>query len=59
MLIIKVENGNIEKALKTLKRKVISTKQTQELRDRKEFTKPSVEKRQMNNKAKYKQGRDL
>jgi small subunit ribosomal protein S21 len=59
MLITKVENGNIEKALKTLKRKVISTKQTQELRDRKEFTKPSVEKRQMISKAKYKQSKDL
>jgi len=59
MLITKVENGNIEKALKTLKRKVFSTKQTQELRDRKEFTKPSVEKRQMISKAKYKQNRDL
>ncbi len=59
MLITKVENGNIEKALKTLKRKVLLTKQTQELRDRKEFTKPSVEKRQMIGKAKYKQSRDL
>ena len=59
MLIIKVENNNIEKALKTLKRKVISTKQTESLRDRKEFNKPSVEKRKMVNKAKYKQSKNL
>jgi small subunit ribosomal protein S21 len=55
MLISKVENGNIEKALKNLKRKVFSTKQTQELRERKEFIKPSIKKREIMTNAKYKQ----
>jgi len=53
MLIIKVENNNIEKALKTLKYKVRSTRQTKELRERKEFVKPSIVKRIQNAKAKY------
>jgi small subunit ribosomal protein S21 len=59
MLITNVENGNIEKALKILKRKVFSTKQLQELRNRKEFEKPSIVKRKMISKAKYKQSLDL
>ena len=59
MLITNVENGNIEKALKILKRKVFSTKQLQNLRDRKEFEKPSIVKRKMVSKAKYKQSKDL
>ena len=43
MLIIEIKNGeNIERALKTLKSKVIKTKQNQKLLDRKEYTKPSV-----------------
>jgi len=54
MLLINV-NGNIEKALKDLKRKVSKTKQLQQLRDRKEFKKPSVEKRDVMKKAIYKQ----
>lgn len=54
MLLINV-NGNIEKALKDLKRKVSKTKQLQQLRDRKEFKKPSVEKRDTLKKAIYKQ----
>jgi small subunit ribosomal protein S21 len=46
MLIIEIKNGeNIERALKTLKSKVIKTKQNQLLQDRKEYTKPSVRKR--------------
>ena len=46
MLIIEIKNNeNIEKALKTLKSKVIKTKQNQQLMNRKEFTKKSVEKR--------------
>jgi len=52
MIIIKVDN-NIERALKQLKYKVRSTKQTQELRDRKEFEKPSITKRKQNTKAKF------
>lgn len=55
MLKVKVKNGKIEGALKQLKRKVRNTKQNQELRDRQEFTKPSVTKRQQKLKAIHKQ----
>jgi len=54
MLIIEIKNGeNIEKALKTLKSKVIKTKQNQKLFDKKEFTKKSVVKRKKLLKAIY------
>jgi small subunit ribosomal protein S21 len=54
MLIIQIKNGeNIEKALKTLKSKVIKTKQNQKLFDKKEFTKKSVVKRKKLLKAIY------
>ena len=53
MLIIKVENNNIETALKKYKAKVRKTKQIQELRENKEFVKPSVVKRKALQKAKY------
>lgn len=43
----------IEKALKLFKSKVIKTKLMSELRNRKEFTKKSVLKRNQINKAKY------
>lgn len=55
MLIVEVKNGNIEYALKQLKRKVSNTKQNQELKDRKEYTKKSVEKRELRKKAVHKQ----
>ena len=45
MLIVNVKNGNIEWALKEYKKKIQSTKQIEELRDRKNFTKPSKRKR--------------
>lgn len=46
MLIIEIKNNDsLEKALKTLKSKVIKTKQNQILFDRKEYVKPSVKKR--------------
>jgi small subunit ribosomal protein S21 len=45
MLIIDVKDGNIERALKVYKNKVKSVKQIEQLRDRKEFEKPSVTKR--------------
>ena len=45
MLIIKVENGKIEKALKTIKRKTIKTKQNKRLRANKHFSKPSFNSR--------------
>lgn len=53
MLFVEVKNGNIEKALKDLKGKVIRTKQNLFLFGRKEFTKPSVEKRSQIKKAAY------
>ena len=53
MIIVKVENGNIEKALKIFKRKCLSTKILQELKDRQFYTKPSVKKRINKNKAIY------
>ena len=55
MLIVEVKNGKIERALKTLKKKVRNTKQNQELRTRQEFVKKSTKKRQQRNKAAHKQ----
>ena len=53
MLIVNVkEHGNIERALKALKSKVIKTRQVQE---RKEFLKYSVKKRNTKLKAIYKE----
>lgn len=47
MLIIEIKNGeNIEKALKSLKSKVIKTRQNQILQERKEYKKRSVKKRE-------------
>jgi small subunit ribosomal protein S21 len=57
MIIIKINQGNpLEKALKTLKSKVIKTKQNQILFDRKQYTKKSVLRRAQILKAKYIQG---
>lgn len=54
MLIIKLnKKTSIEKALKQLKSKVIKTKQLRELRDRKQFTKPSAKRRLQKQKAVY------
>ncbi len=56
MLIIPVKEGeNIERAIKKYKKKFDKTKVMRELRERKEFTKPSVLKRQQKIKASYKQ----
>jgi small subunit ribosomal protein S21 len=52
MLIIEVKDG-IEKALKEYKRKHSRVKVMNELRDRKEFTKHSVKRRNEIKKAKY------
>jgi ribosomal protein S21 len=46
---------NLEKALKVLKGKVIKTKQNEKLRERLEFEKKSVWKRNQKLKAKYAQ----
>ena len=53
MLIIKIEKGNIEKALKSFKYKVNKTGQTKALREGKDYTKPSAAKRVKLQKAKY------
>ena len=54
MLIVKLDkNTNIEKALKLLKSKVIKTRQSSQLVERKEYEKKSVKKRKMLKKAKY------
>ncbi len=56
MLIIPVKEGeNIERAIKKYKKKFEKTKVMRELRNRREFTKPSVSKRQERIRAAYKQ----
>lgn len=56
MLIIKVHEGeNIDKALKRFKRKFNMIGIASELREREQFTKPSVKKREVKQKAKYRQ----
>ena len=58
MLIIEVDKGNIEKALKQYKRKVRNTKQINHLRDQQDLTKPSAKKRLKMQKAKYLQSKN-
>lgn len=54
MLIIPVKEGeNIERALKKYKKKFERTNQMRQLRERKQFTKPSIIKRQTKIKAAY------
>lgn len=54
MLIVKVKDGEkIDRALKRLKRKFRDTQVLQTLRDKKQFTKKSVERRQQIKKAEY------
>ena len=56
MIIIKVDNkggSSIDKALRKLKRKFDNTKVVKNLRERKEFTKPSQKKRAQKRKAIY------
>jgi small subunit ribosomal protein S21 len=56
MIIVPIKNNeNIERALKTLKSKVIKTKQNKILLGRKEYTKKSVERRAEITKAIYKE----
>jgi small subunit ribosomal protein S21 len=59
MIIVEVQGGRdgLEKALKKYKRKFDKIGIAKELRRRKEFTKPSVERRLEIKKAKYKQQR--
>ena len=56
MLIVKVDNKTpIEKALKLFKSKVIKTKLMTKLKQRKEFTKNSIKRRDEVKKAVYSQ----
>lgn len=56
MLIIPIKEGeNIEKALKKYKKKFEKTNVMKQLRDRKEFEKPSIGRRQEIIRAAYKQ----
>lgn len=58
MFIIKIEGKEtLERGLKKLKRKFDSTKTLKELRNRKEWKKPSVKKREKLLKAKYVQAK--
>ena len=53
MLIVDVEGGSIEKALKKLKRKWDKNKMIKELRARKEFIKNTDKKRSAKSRAAY------
>jgi ribosomal protein S21 len=55
MLIVVVKHGNIEKSLKELKSKVIKTRQSSLLNNRKQYTKKSVLNRTNKNRAIYRQ----
>lgn len=58
MLIVEIKgNDSIERALKSLKSKVIKTKQQQILNDRKEYVKKSVKQRTKLLKAIYTQSK--
>jgi small subunit ribosomal protein S21 len=54
MIIIPVKNSSsIDQALKQYKFKVYKTKQLEKLKERQEFTKNSVKKREQNKKSVY------
>ena len=54
MLIIPIKEGeNIDRALKRYKRKFDKTGTKRELQSRKDFTKPSIERRAQMQKAQY------
>ena len=55
MIKVIVKNGKLDPALKQWKRKVRNTKQIQQIRENKEFVKPSTKKRLSKQKAAYKQ----
>ncbi|MFT4611647.1 MAG: small subunit ribosomal protein S21 [Glaciecola sp.] len=57
MLIIPIKSGeNIDRALKRYKRKFVKTTVKNQLQERKQFTKPSIERRTQIQKAQYVQG---
>ena len=55
MLKIEVKKGNIERALKEYKGKIIRTRQMRDINDRKEYEKPSVKNRRIKKKGEYRQ----
>ncbi len=55
MLIVEVKKGNVDRALKVMRRKVKLTKQLFMLRNGKHFTKKSQRKRLQLQKARYRQ----
>ena len=59
MLIIKIEDGDVGRALKKYKKKVQDTRLLQQLKKRKEYTKPSVKRRNEILKAVYKSKKNL
>tara|TARA_R110001583_G_scaffold164003_1_gene316525 strand:- start:253 stop:480 length:228 start_codon:yes stop_codon:yes gene_type:complete len=62
MLVIPVVKGNIERALKSFKRKFKQTGKLKEVRERKSYTKPTTKRRLAKEKAilkrKYKENND-
>jgi small subunit ribosomal protein S21 len=55
MIKVKVKRGNIERALKEYKGKIIRTRQMREINDRKEYEKPSVKNRKVKQKGEYRE----
>jgi small subunit ribosomal protein S21 len=53
MLKVDVKGGNIDTPIKEMRRKVVGTKLIKQLRDNKQFTKPSVKRRAELLKAQY------
>jgi len=57
MLIVKVHKGNIDRAIKNMRRKVIKTKQLPKLREQRYFKKKSQRRREEIKAAEYKQNK--
>ena len=55
MLRVQIKNGHIERGLKELKGKFLKTKVRKDCKDREEYLKESVKKRDEKNKAIYNQ----
>jgi len=52
LVAVKVRNGDLAQALKVFKKKVLSSGHIDELKQRKEFTKPTTKRRLIKQKAK-------
>lgn len=59
MIIVKVKNGKIDAAVKVWKNKVKNTKLVKRIKEKEEYVKPSVKRRNVINKAKFKQKRSF